>query len=62
MFGVIGASRLVRFTVVGLLAVFFGRRIIAIAKSPVFESVVLGILALFLIGSVYSVMKWIRRR
>ncbi len=62
MFAVIGASRLIRFTLVGLLAVFFGRRIIGIAKSPAFEAVVLGILALFLIGSVLSIMKWIRRR
>ncbi len=62
MFGVIGSSRLIRFTLVGLLAVFFGPRIIGIAKSPAFEGVVLGILVLFLIGSVYSVMKWIRRR
>ncbi len=62
MFGVIGASRLIRFTLVGMLAVFFGEQIIGVAKSPAFESAVLGILALFLIGSVYSVMKWVRRR
>ncbi len=61
MFSVIAASRLVRFTLVGLLAVFFGDRIIAIAKSGIFETVVLAILALFIVGSVFSVMKWLRR-
>jgi uncharacterized membrane protein YdjX (TVP38/TMEM64 family) len=62
MFTVIGVTRLIRFSLVGLLAVFFGKRIILIAKTPIFEGVVLGILALFIGGSVYSVMKWIRRR
>ena len=61
MFAVLGAGRLVRFTLVGLLAVFFGRRILNIAKSPVFEGAVLGILAIFIVGSVLSVLKWLRR-
>lgn len=61
MFGVIAVTRVVRFMLVGLLAVFFGRHIIAIAKSPAFEGVVLGILALFIIGSVLSVAKWLKR-
>jgi membrane protein YqaA with SNARE-associated domain len=61
MFGVIAVTRVVRFMLVGLLAVFFGRHIIAIAKSPAFEGVVLGIVALFIIGSVLSVAKWLKR-
>jgi membrane protein YqaA with SNARE-associated domain len=61
MFAVIAVSRIVRFTLVGLLAIFFGRRIVRIAQSPVFEGVVLGILVLFLIGSIFSVMKWLKR-
>ena len=61
MFMVIAVTRLLRFTLVGLLAVVYGRRIIRIAQSPVFEGVVLGILALFIIGSVFSVMKWLKR-
>lgn len=61
MFSVIGAARVVRFGLIGLLAVFFGRRIIGIAKSPAFEGVVIGILALFVIGSAYSIWKWLRR-
>jgi len=61
MFSVIGASRVVRFFAVGLLAVFFGKRILAIAKSPIFEGVVLAILALFVVGSGFSGMKWRKR-
>lgn len=61
MFTVIAVSRLIRFTLVGLLAVFFGPRIIQVAKSPAFEGVVLGMVALFVAGSVWSVMKWLRR-
>lgn len=61
MFTVIGLARLLRFTLVGLLAVYFGRGITQIAQSPVFEGAVLGILALFIAGSVFSVLKWVRR-
>lgn len=61
MFTVIAVSRIVRFTLVGLLAVFFGSQIVRIAQSPVFEGVVLGFLALFIVGSVFSVLKWLRR-
>ena len=61
MFTVIAVSRMIRFTLVGLLAVFFGQRLLRIAQSPIFEGVVVGILVLFLIGSVLSVMKWLRR-
>jgi len=60
MFSVIAAARVVRFSAVGLLAIFFGKRILQIAKSPMFEGVVLAILALFVVGSVFSVMKWLK--
>lgn len=61
MFSIIGASRLLRFTIVGLLAVFFGQRILSVAKSPVFEGVVLALLALFVGGSVISIVQWWKR-
>lgn len=61
MFTVIAASRLVRFTLIGLLAVFFGKRILQVAKSAVFEGAVIGILVVFLVGSILSVIKWLRR-
>ncbi len=57
----IAVSRVVRFTLVGLLAVFFGKRIISIAKSGPFEWTMIGLIALFVAGSVLSIMKWLRR-
>ena len=61
MFTVIAVSRMIRFTLEGMLAVFFGQSLLRIAQSPVFESIVIGILVLFLIGSILSVMKWLRK-
>lgn len=60
MFTVIGAARLVRFTLVGLLAVFFGSRIISIAKSQPFEYAMIALFILFVAGSVMSIIKWLR--
>jgi len=60
MFTVIAISRMVRFTLEGLLAVLFGQSLLRIAQSRLFENIVIGILVLFLIGSVLSVMKWLR--
>jgi membrane protein YqaA with SNARE-associated domain len=56
---VLGA-RAVRFTLIGLAAVYFGRRIIRMANSPEFTWFIVGFSALCLIGSTLSVMRWIR--
>lgn len=52
-------GRLVRFAIVGWLAVRFGRRIIAMAKTPAFEWSMAAFIAICLIGSAMSVHKWL---
>jgi membrane protein YqaA with SNARE-associated domain len=53
-------ARAVRFTLIGLLAIEFGRRILRIAASPEFTWFVVGFSALCIIGSAISIMRWVR--
>jgi len=55
------AVRLVRFSLVGLAAVFFGHQILAMAKSKEFTWAMIGFIALCVVGSVISVLGWVRR-
>ena len=61
MLSVTGAARMVRFTAIGALALFFGRRILEWAESPVVQWVLIGIIAICVVGSIVSVVGWIRR-
>ncbi len=58
---VTGAARMVRFTGLGGLALFFGRQILQWAKNSVLQDFLLGLIALFVVGSVVSVVGWIKR-
>jgi hypothetical protein len=52
--------RMVRFTLIGLAAIWFGRRILRIANLPEFTWFMVGFSALCIIGSTLSIMRWIR--
>jgi membrane protein YqaA with SNARE-associated domain len=53
-------ARALRFTLIGFLAIQFGRRILGIAASPEFTWFVVGFSALCVIGSALSIMRWVR--
>jgi membrane protein YqaA with SNARE-associated domain len=57
LLGVILLSRLVRFSVEGLVAVKFGRSIIGIMQSPHFRWTMAGFAVVCVVGSVYSIAK-----
>ena len=61
LLGVVFAARLVRFTLMGLLAVYFGRHVLRMVRSPGFEWFMLGFIALCLFGSILQVMHWVRK-
>ena len=61
MIGIILGGRVVRFTVVGLLAHQFGHAILGLAKTHVFIGIMIAIIAASFIGSVLSVKKWLRQ-
>ena len=54
-------ARALRFTIIGLLAIKFGRTIIRIANTPAFRYTMIGFVVLCVIGSVYSIRSWMVR-
>lgn len=61
LLGIVFLARAVRFTIVGLLAIYFGRDILRIAKAPITEWIMAGFIALCAIGSAFQVRQWLRR-
>jgi len=61
LLGVVFAARLARFTLLGLLAVYFGRHILRVIRSTGFEWFMLCFIALCVAGSIMQVMRWMRR-
>ena len=57
---VVGAVRMVRFTGLGVLAFFFGKRILRWGENGAVQVVILCMVALFIVGSVFSVVRWIQ--
>jgi membrane protein YqaA with SNARE-associated domain len=56
----VAIGRLVRFFALALLAVTYGRQILHISRRPEVEYFMLGLAAVSIIGSVLSVLKWVR--
>jgi membrane protein YqaA with SNARE-associated domain len=54
-------ARAVRFIIVGLLAIRFGRQILRIANAPETQWIMLGFVLICTIGSALQVMQWVRR-
>jgi len=61
MLELVGVARMVRFTVLGILALEFGKRILSWAESGTVQGVLVGLIVLCTIGSVISVVGWIKR-
>jgi membrane protein YqaA with SNARE-associated domain len=57
----VGAARMVRFTALGLLAWRFGDRILRWAEYPVVQGLLIGLIAVSIVGSAISVYGWVRR-
>ncbi len=54
-------ARAIRFTIIGLLAIRFGRQILRIAGAPETAWIMLAFIVLCVIGSGFQVLQWIRR-
>ena len=61
LLSVIAGARLIRFTIIGLLAIWLGQHIITLAKTPAFEWAMVGFIGLCVIGSAYSIYNWVYR-
>jgi len=55
-------GRLVRYTVEAILALYFGRKLIRYINSDRFAYVVYGLMAIALVLSVFSVIKWLSKK
>lgn len=56
----VGSGRLVRFFVLALLAVQYGRQILRIVRRPEVEYVVIALAVISIVGSILSILKWVR--
>lgn len=61
LFPIVALSRMVRFTLLGWLALRFGERIVGWSKLPWVQGVLIGVIVICLVGSVWSVYGWIKR-
>ena len=61
MLTVIGISRFVRFFLIGILALIFGRRIVRWAESDAFQYIMIVLIVVAMLASVISVVGWVRR-
>jgi membrane protein YqaA with SNARE-associated domain len=57
----ISAGRILRFTLIGLLAVFYGRDIIRLSKLPAVRWVIIGLAVISIVGSALSIFQWFKR-
>jgi membrane protein YqaA with SNARE-associated domain len=62
LFGSVFAGRLVRCTVESLLALYFGRRLIAYINSDLVTYLVYGLIAVAAVLSTLSLLTWLRRK
>jgi membrane protein YqaA with SNARE-associated domain len=60
LFGGVFAGRLVRFTIEAVLALYFGKQILSFLKSPIVDYVVYALIGIALVGSILSLLKWLR--
>jgi membrane protein YqaA with SNARE-associated domain len=54
-------GRLLRFSVEAVLALYFGREVLRLMESSVVDYLVYGFIAIAIVGSTISIMKWLRR-
>ncbi len=61
MLAVIAMGRVVRFAIVGLLAIWLGQQILKVTEKPAFEWSMTAFIVLCVIGSAISIYNWLRR-
>jgi membrane protein YqaA with SNARE-associated domain len=61
LLAVVGIARMVRFVLLGLLALRFGERILGWAQNPVVQTLLIIFIVVCIVGSVVSVYGWIHR-
>jgi membrane protein YqaA with SNARE-associated domain len=60
LLSIIGVGRFIRFSVEGLLAIRFGRRILRLVDSPIAQHTIEAVIVISLIGSAWAIFSWTR--
>ena len=60
LFAIIAVARFARFAIEGSLAVYYGRRILTLAKSDTLKYILAPIIVVSVLASVYSIYGWIK--
>jgi membrane protein YqaA with SNARE-associated domain len=61
LLGAVFVGRLVRFSIEGILALYFGRQVIAFINSDVVSYVVYALIGIAIVLSTFSLMRWLKR-
>lgn len=61
LFGAVFVGRIVRFTVEAILALYFGRQVIAYLNSDVVSYIVYGLVGVAVVLSTLSLLRWLKR-
>jgi membrane protein YqaA with SNARE-associated domain len=60
LLAIVGVCRFIRFSIEGLLAIRFGRRILRLANSPAAQHAVTVVIVVSLIGTAFAIYSWTR--
>ncbi len=61
LLAVIGVTRMIRFTVLGFLALRFGESILKWSQNPAVQTILIALIVICTVGSIVSVYGWIKR-
>ena len=61
LLAIVGVTRMIRFTVLGLLAMRFGERILKWSDNRIVQQLLVALIVICTVGSAVSVYGWIRR-
>ena len=60
LLGIIAVARAIRFLIEGLLAIWFGKRILEMAQEPLVQGTIITVVVISILGSVYSIYSWVQ--
>ena len=61
LMAIIAVFRFIRFIIEGLLAIYFGRRILQMAEQPAVQWVIFALVIISIVGSAWSIYTWVRK-
>ncbi len=61
LLAVVAATRLIRFALLGALALRFGETILKWGRNPIAQGIIIGLMLFCIVGSAASVYGWVKR-